>query len=155
MEKPDINDFVILDLDGTLCNTAHREHLARARQWEEFHSLLEDDTINEGVATATACFAYSGLKVIVLTGRPERFRKRTEYWLAKHRVSVHITAILMRSDDDYRPDGDMKADWLARFFGSLEDARRHVLCILDDRDKVVEDLRNKGFMCWQVQPGGY
>jgi len=148
-------EFVVIDLDGTLCNSAHREHFAKNKDWEEFHSLLHEDRVNEDVRQAMESFSFFGMKLIILTGRPEKYRKATNDWLDKNNLSNYVTAILMRSNDDYRSDGDMKADWLARFFGGLEEALRNVLFILDDRDSVVEDLRNKGFRCWQVQVGGY
>lgn len=160
--------FIVVDMDGTLADSAHREHLAVAKQWDDFHAGIPDDkphwdvhtlleVINSGILTAD-------VEVILLTGRNERYRKVTEAWLLKHRVkSDHL---LMRPNDDWRSDHVLKPKLLVDFItgcdqdqvwteGQLEAAKAAVWFILEDRDKVVEAWRNLGFRCWQTQPGGY
>src|ERR1044071_9234046 len=35
--------FIVVDLDGTVCDCAHRVHLAQAKQWDEFHAGIPHD----------------------------------------------------------------------------------------------------------------
>lgn len=146
-------NIVIVDLDGTLCNSAHREHHAVAKEWELFHSKLKEDKPHEDVATLIKAMSRLGYRCYGLTGRNEQHRSATINWLADNWVQLDV--LLMRPDNDWRPDHELKPAMLQEAFGGLDLARERVLMILEDRDKVVEAWRNLGFRCWQVQPGGY
>jgi FMN phosphatase YigB (HAD superfamily) len=139
---------IVVDLDGTLCNSKHREHLAQAGQWDEFHSLLADDKPWGDVwqLIADLCGKYY---IIGLTGRNEKYRLKTVQWLDKY--EIELDNLLMRPDFDPRPDHELKPQLLAEA-GVLPE---EVLFVLEDRDKVVEAWRNWGYNCWQVRPGGY
>lgn len=147
--------IVVVDLDGTLADASHREHLARAKMWDEFHAGLSEDKPREGVAWLLRLLHRDPeVCVVACTGRPERYRLATYKWLAAN--DIHgIDDIVMRPNDDYRSDAELKPailrDWIAAFIPE----GAHVMMILDDRDKVVEAWRNAGYECWQVQPGGY
>lgn len=170
--QPDLFErrFIVVDLDGTLCDSAHREHLARAKEWDEFHAGIPDDLPHWDVVdllTVLDCSLntmVADMEVIALTGRNERYRLTTEAWLNKHRIKVDH--LLMRPNDDWRSDDLLKPKLLVDFAAGcpaeqvwsqehIEDAKRKVWFILEDRDKVVEAWRNLGFRCWQTQPGGY
>lgn len=167
--------FVVVDLDGTLCDSAHREHLAVAKQWDEFHSLLGEDRPHQDVAdlleVLNTGILTADLEVILLTGRNERYRGQTEAWLLKNRIkSDHL---LMRPDYNFISDHLLKPSMLYAFLAGTsidewaepvdddqakieyERAKQQVWFILEDRDKVVEAWRNMGLRCWQTQPGGY
>ncbi len=144
--------IVVVDLDGTLCNSSKREHLAQAGLWDEFHSCLDADEpwsdVKHLVSQMTDDRGY-GTYVLGLTGRNERYREATLTWLSKH--EIWLDALLMRPDDNYQSDHELKPQMLADRGISKDD----VWFILEDRDKVVEAWRNLGYNCWQVRPGGY
>jgi hypothetical protein len=144
---------IIVDLDGTLCDSAHRDHLAMAGLWEEFHSGLTDDKVHKDVAEVITIMSDAGYLIIGLTGRNEKFRYKTLGWLGLNKIS--LDHLIMRPDNNYQSDYTLKPRMLADQFGSQESALNNVLMILEDRDKVVEAWRNLGYRCWQVQPGGY
>lgn len=150
-------NLVVVDLDGTLCDSAHRDHLARAGEWNEFHGALMNDEPHEAVARLVAILAGSEQELIVLglTGRNERYRMATNNWLAAH--DIVLDDLLMRPDNDFTSDHELKPQmleaWCQDEWGRA--ALDSVLFILEDRDKVVEAWRNLGFICWQTQPGGY
>lgn len=144
---------IIIDLDGTLCNSAHREELARNREWEAFHDLLIHDQPHDDVVEFMRA-ADDLNKMIALTGRPEKYRNLTLEWLNKNELNL-FEQLIMRPDDDWRSDHVLKPEMLFTYFGSKEKALESVLVILEDRDRLVEEWRNLGFRCWQVQPGGY
>lgn len=166
--------YIVVDLDGTLCDSAHREHLARAKQWDEFHAGIPDDKPHWDVVDLLEVIATSinsktsDLEVIALTGRNERYRIPTMKWLQHYRIKVDH--LLMRPDDNWMSDHDLKPrllvdyiiakDWTDLTEEQLRDAASNVVAskvwfILEDRDKVVEAWRDLGFRCWQTQPGGY
>ncbi len=148
--KPNI---VVCDLDGTLCNSAHREHLARHGEWAQFHMLLTADQPHEDVRAVVNTLQRAGNYIVGLTGRIERWRPATLDWLRNHNVA--LDDLLMRPDDDFTPDVKLKPRLVLGMFGSPDVARQEVLLILEDRDRMVEEWRNLGFRCWQTQPGGY
>jgi hypothetical protein len=152
-EKRVARDIIIVDLDGTLCNSGHREHHAQAKEWDLFHSKLVEDKPNVDVAEVVAGMQAWGCKAYGLTGRNEAHRPATMKWLAAN--GVELDALVMRPDNDWRPDHELKPAALHAVFGTMEIALSRVLFILEDRDRVVEAWRNLGFKCWQVQPGGY
>lgn len=144
---------IIVDLDGTLCDSAHRDHLAQAGLWDDFHSALTDDKLHKDVAETIDIMSDAGYMIVGLTGRNEKYRYKTLGWLQLNKVSLDL--LIMRPDNNYESDHVLKPRMLADHFGTQENALKHVAFILEDRDKVVEAWRNHGFRCWQVQPGGY
>lgn len=160
--------FLVVDLDGTLSDSAHRDHLAVAKEWDEFHSKLVEDEPHWDVADLLSVISDSfhpvctNLQIVALTGRNERYRIATEQWMLKH--SIKVDHLLMRPDHNWASDHDLKPQMLVDFVlgegeGTFDlrakEAARKVWFILEDRDKVVEAWRNLGFRCWQTQMGGY
>lgn len=148
-------NIVIVDLDGTLCNSAHREHLARAGEWEQFHSLLMEDLPWPDVQRLIEVINNDPnmYKVIGLTGRNERYRLMTIKWLTKHKVLLE--ELLMRPDNDFQSDADLKPGLLDEFLERRGMTHADVWVIIEDRDKMVEAWRNLGHFCWQPRGGGY
>jgi hypothetical protein len=146
--------IIVVDLDGTLCNSGHREHLARAKQWDEFHSLLSEDEPWPDVAKFISSFDIADDTIFIgLTGRNERYRPATLDWLFKH--DLHLDSLLMRPDNDFNPDHELKPQMLDRWLESEGLTHADVWLILEDREKVVEAWRNIGHNCWQVRASGY
>jgi hypothetical protein len=144
-------NIIVIDLDGTLCDNRQREHLAVAKLWDDFHAGIPDDAPHEDVRwlmDQLSCILYNNIQLVALTGRPEKHRKPTLEWMARHNVMVD--ELIMRPDNDWSPDHELKPRLLAAAF-----PKEQVRFILDDRDRVVEGWRNAGYNCWQVRPGGY
>ena len=146
-------NYVIIDLDGTLCNDSHRKEWAEAKQWDEYHSRLLGDPVHEDVATALSTFQEAGKTVMIFSGRPEAYRHHTQIWLLRHNIDVAV--IMMRGVNDYRKAEEVKLGHLTTMFNSIEEAKEQILVIFEDNDKVVQWWRDLGFRCWQVAPGGY
>jgi hypothetical protein len=149
-------NFIICDLDGTLSLSSHRAHLAQQGLWDAFHEAGKDDELNEAVAWfLDNASRFGNAIVIVLTGRNEHYRGMTDDWFARHRLMNVIDHLIMRPDNDYSHDIDLKPEMLFNHFGDREIARKSVGVILEDRDKMVERWRDLGFDCWQVAVGTY
>lgn len=147
-------NWIVVDLDGTLCDCSHRVHWAQAKQWDEFHSGIMEDRLHEDVARLIELFS-EDCDVMICTGRNERYRDITEKWMSITGIAHHISAFLMRPDEDFTPDHELKVRLVADYFGSINFALGAVLMVLDDRDKVVQAWRDAGFRCWQVAAGAY
>lgn len=146
--------WIIVDLDGTLCDCSHRVHWAQAKEWDSFHSGIMEDEMNEDVFTAIKCLS-NCCNILVCTGRDERQILVTQRWMNQKGVSQFIDQMIFRPEGDFTPDHELKPRMVAEFFGGEEAAKEAVLFVLDDRDKVVEAWRNSGYKCWQVQVGSY
>lgn len=155
--------YVFCDLDGTLCDCKHRQHLAQAGQWDEFHSLLEKDGVRQDVLSfldMILSLRMNGLeapKIVFLTGRPQTVEQQTMLWLLDAAAMFPVDdyeTILMRPENDFRSDTVLKEELLQEFLADKNVTPSAVL-ILDDRDKVVAHLRDKGYNVWQIQEGAF
>lgn len=146
---------LIVDIDGTLADSAWRNSWAQAGEWDEFHERSIEDSPRRDVADLIIHMVPINWDVIICTGRPSNYRRLTLDWLDKHDLSPFVDELLMRPAYDYRPDAEVKRELVERHFGGWEVAQERVAFVLEDRDKVCDMWRNHGLVCWQVQPGGY
>lgn len=154
---------IILDLDGTVADCRHRQHFAQAGEWDDFHKRCEHDATFSAVAdlvrtlnnttTTGAGIDADVIEFVALTGRTEDYRKQTIDWLQNH--DLFVDHLLMRQSNDFKSDVEMKIELLELHYGSKEKVLSSVWFVLEDRDKVVDGLRNYGLEVWQVRPGGY
>lgn len=142
--------WIICDKDGTLANCSWRAPLIP--DWDAFHAVAVEDKPYPEVVELINCLSLYH-PVLILTGTPIRHKGATQVWLNKH--SVEHTDISMRPDTDYSSDPECKWKQAVTFFGSEEAVRERVLCVFDDREKVVEMWRNKGLVCLQPRLGDY
>jgi len=162
-------NVVICDLDGTLADVNHRLHYIKnpdgtlkpyaERDWDSFNAAC-DDAPNRDVIQIleslilghnSGCMVCGAVEreVYILSGRNEVTRRRTVKWLKKYVYSYldYDTHLIMRKADDRRPDTEVKLE-MVRELGLTPD---DVLCILDDRQCVVDMWRENGFRCLQVE----
>lgn len=148
--KPTI---VVVDLDGTLCNTGHRDHLAIAGQWDAFHGLMLEDEPWPDVQQMLALLDGAGYTVVGLTARPEKYRNQTMNWLDVY--DINLDSLIMRPSDDWRRSEDLKPALLDDWLEAQSKAHSDIWFLLEDRDKVTERWRNLGHNCWSVRASGY
>ena len=132
--------FGVLDIDGVLADVRHRVHhvARRPKDWSAFFAAAPaDPVLPEGVAVAEQ-LVDEGLSVVYLTGRPERCRRDTETWLARH--GLPDGPLHMRRDRDRRPARMTKLEVLRRLSSAGE-----VAVVVDDDSAVVDLLRRNGF----------
>ncbi|MGA6175428.1 LNS2 domain-containing protein [Streptomyces sp. NPDC012600] len=135
----DPRPLAVFDLDGTLADTAHRQHFLEGakRDWNGFFAAAPDDPpLAEGVALALG--SAEECEVVYLTGRPERCRRDTVEWLS--RQGLPEGQLFMRRDDDRRPARRTKLDILRRLSRSSE-----VRMLVDDDELVCDAAELAGF----------
>lgn len=141
--------WVICDIDGTIADTSRREHLVP--DWDAFHADMENDP--PFLDTIQLLSHLSGnYRVLMLTGRPEKYRTPTIRWLKRHEIYHEL---VMRPDSDFNKAPILKWNILCERFGGDEGVLGNVFMVIDDQDKIVEHFRNKGLFVIQPRIGSY
>jgi len=134
-----LDKAIISDIDGTLAIVTDRSPYDTA--------LCGQDKLNVDVATILTIYKAAGYKILLVTGREDRYRPQTEEWLEKH--NIEYGNLWMRKTRDRRKDYDVKKE----IYYSHINGRYYVQFILDDRDQVVDFWRATGLSCFQVNYG--
>jgi phosphoglycolate phosphatase-like HAD superfamily hydrolase len=149
---------VIFDLDGTLANIETRRGISIKENGKMDWDILFDpnnislDTPNRPVITMAKLLKESGHRIVILSGRSKVTKDATRDWLKQFDVPFDV--LKMRPDNKefkFMPDDQLKKLWLDQLFPNTED----VLCVFDDRDKVVKMWRENGLSCLQVAEGNF
>ena len=129
----------IFDVDGTLANVDPYLHHVRGsnRDYEAFHEASIDALPNIEVVEMLNHAFFDQMHVIIVTSRKEKWRGLTSYWLAKNDIGHH--ALYMRSDDDNRPDYEVKKDILLKIKNHW-----NVIHAVDDNPNVIRLWENYG-----------
>jgi hypothetical protein len=137
---------IIFDIDGTLANGAHRRHHLEQtpKDWDSYQAQAHLDSCHEPVAVLARSLPLLAHRVILCTGRGEHERTVTEEWLRRYQIPY--AALYMRTQGDYRPDDEIKAELLEKMW---RDGFEPEL-VFEDRDRVVKMWRGKGLVCCQV-----
>jgi FMN phosphatase YigB (HAD superfamily) len=137
---------VIFDLDGTLVDISHRRvWLNQAPpDWKRFNESMGEDVPNKPIVSLyRALWAIERFELMLVSGRNERFRKLTEQWLTWNEIP--FTDLLMRADNDFRPDHVVKQEILDELIRS----GKVIEFAVDDRQQVVDMWRRNGLTCLQ------
>lgn len=149
--------ILILDLDGTLYDNRHRNHLAPrglaarlAVSWEPWHAACADDTLIEPVAAVARSMAADGWLCYVITRRSDTQRYVTQARL--HADKVPFVAAEFASQYDNRPAEDFKADIVRNLRANLARFNHTECCIvaLEDDERVVCALEAEGVTTLRV-----
>lgn len=148
----------VFDIDGTLALLDQRRHLYYSNdpdKWRKFYEACDTDTPNEPVIKTLNALLDSGAEVWLFTGRMEYVKQKTVAWLEQH-TALAITdeqhELVMRREDDLRPDYLVKADMYAQM---LECDKQRLVGVFEDRLRVVEMWRRLGVTCFQVSDGRF
>ena len=136
---------IIFDLDGTLCDCEHRVHFMRERpkHRDEFHSACIFDTVIAATRTLIEMAEEKGIKVILLSARPIRFKALSEEWLAKN--NIHYDQLIL-SSYPHLSDPEYKL----KMYKELIEPFYEVIFAVDDRDTVVAMWRENGITCFDI-----
>jgi hypothetical protein len=122
----------IFDVDGTLANVDPYLHHVRGsnRDYEAFHEASIDALPNVDVVEMLNNAVADRHAIIVVTSRKDKWRGLTSLWLMKNNLRSH--ALFMRSDEDNRPDYEVKKDILDKI-----DKHWKVVHAIDDNPNVI------------------
>lgn len=136
-------DTVVFDIDGTLADISHRIHYIQKSppDYDAFFAHVGGDRLNVWCAELIAAL-HPKYRVILISGRPVSTREDTERWLVDNNVPYH-ELVLVRGNKDYRPDDQLKREWLKKH------GKERILFTVDDRQRVVDMWRDEGLVCLQ------
>lgn len=153
---------VLCDLDGTLA-------LIHNRSPYDASDCDIKDLPNWSVIETIIAHYKAGRKIIFCSGREDKYRPETVRFIEKYCRSVNMSEyeilnatveptpepiqyqLFMRKTDDFRKDSIIKEE----IYQNEIEGKCNVLCVLDDRNQVVEFWRSKGLTCFQVAPGDF
>lgn len=143
--------WVVFDVDGTLSNDAHRNHIARTKptNWDLYHERCVGDVPYEPIVELLRAMRAFHYRIALCTGRPDTYRKVTEDWMDTWGIAYD--KLLMRPRDNHVRDFTMKPDLILTAKLYPED----VLFIVEDRTRMVEAWRDLGYTCLQVREGNF
>lgn len=146
---------VIFDLDGTLALIDKRRALAAKPNgkinWKTFFAPenIALDEPNIPVIKSFHAMKAAGFRVGIFSGRDSISRNETEQWLAENGIQPDF--LFMRAQGSFTPDDVLKKEWLDQEMA----AGHEIMCVFDDRDKVVKMWRENGISCFQVAEGSF
>jgi phosphoglycolate phosphatase-like HAD superfamily hydrolase len=145
--------IIIFDIDGTLADNSHRQHLIKEAGWDAFFDECDKDQPIKHIQHVIYALEGQGRsQIIFVTGRPERVREKTRVWLDDcYGFYPDRESLLMRADGDHRPDHVVKEEILDRL---IQDGRKPDM-VFDDRNEVVKMWRRRGIPCLQVAEGDF
>ena len=153
-------DIVIFDLDGTLADIEQRRKISTKdngkMDWDKFFdpANISLDQPNFPVIKMAQALDDQGFKVVIFSGRSKATKDATKDWL--NQFGVPFSVLKMRPTGNqfqFMPDDKLKKMWLDDLFPG--DKKDRILCIFDDRQKVVDMWRDNGLSCFQVAPGNF
>jgi NLI interacting factor-like phosphatase len=138
--------IVLVDMDGTLADSRHREHFVtgKRKNWKAFFEAMDADKPNPAIRDWVRQLA-ADHEIVIVTGRPQEYLPNTVDWLRHY--DIPFQQVLMRSAGDHRPDYVVKEEML-----SLLPLER-VAFVLDDRESVCEMFTRRGLLCHRVIEG--
>jgi len=147
--------IVIFDLDGTLAIIDKRRAKATKpdgkMNWQTFFAPenIQLDEPNWPVIESFKAMQAAGFIVGIFSGRDDISRQETMDWLTQHGIDPQF--LRMRRNGSFVPDDKLKKLWLDEILANGNE----VMCVFDDRDKVVKMWRDNGISCFQVAEGQF
>jgi phosphoglycolate phosphatase-like HAD superfamily hydrolase len=135
----DPRPYAVIDIDGVLADVRHRlSYLAtRPKDWDGFFAAApQDPPLAEGLAVARHLAVDHQL--VILSGRPERYRSATVTWLREHHLPTE--SLLLRRDGDRRPSRVTKIEALRNLSLTGD-----VAILVDDDPAVCAAAESAGF----------
>lgn len=151
-----MKNIIVFDLDGTLANCEHRlaHILQKPKDWTSFFAAcIKDEPIDHMIrifkAIGATAVSHPHYQRWIVSGRSDECREDTEKWLGRHVGSYDY--LIMRKAGDHTDDDVLKISWLND--GTIPKER--ILCVFDDRARVVNAWRSEGIPCYQVAAGDF
>ena len=144
-ENPVIQDIslphaILVDVDGTL-----------AHMWDRGPydtSKYSEDTVDTHIRYLVNTLSLAQNKIIICSWREDTYREITEKRLKDNWIPYD--GIYMRPAGDKREDSIIKREILEKIVKEY-----YVVCVFDDRNRVVEMWRDAGLKCLQVADGNF
>jgi hypothetical protein len=150
---------ILFDLDGTLADVSHAQHLImdksriNSESWDKFYLECTKGKPIAPIIMVMHSLMDSGHVVEIWTGRSGAVARETAEWLgAQAGVDPGMSLnIRMREVGDHTPDVELKEHWLDEELAM----GNKIDLVFEDRSRVVAMWRRRGIVCCQVAPGDF
>ena len=105
--------------------------------WDEFYKGISKDQINHWCLELMQAMRLRDYKILIVTGRGERYHDLTIEWLTRHKII--FDEIFERKSGDRRPDSEVKKE----IYHQKIKANYNILFVVDDRASVVKMWRDE------------
>lgn len=155
-----MKNIAIFDLDGTLANIEHRLHYIEPTlaakvndlvrpNWPAFFAACDrDEPIHEIIEIMLALHSV-GVEIWIVSGRSDAVIIQTRDWLRRH--AFVPDKLLLRPSDNHESDEKLKENWIKD--GTIKVDQ--VMCVFEDRKRVVDMWRRNGLRVLQVAEGEF
>ena len=148
-------EAAIFDLDGTLCDVRLvRKYVVVPegskgfkRDFDRFHRESLHCPPHTRVKEAAKSLRDAGFRILIVSGREERWSNLTRQWLA--RWDIEFDAFFLRPAKDYRPDNEIKSE-----IGRLIRQTYIPIAAFDDRDDIIGVWQELGIATIRVRDDG-
>ena len=153
---------IVVDIDGTVADNVHRQHLAPSKSeqesdsdaWRSFHEASVNDTPVEHVCMMVEALRQFGMQVVFLTARPEWSRSITTDWLRRNVVEDQQFQLAMRPNDSVEKASQLKPRLLRSLFYSDAEMTTRVFMVLEDSESNAQAFESMGLPVLRVRGYG-
>jgi phosphoglycolate phosphatase-like HAD superfamily hydrolase len=138
--------IIILDIDHTISNSFWRDYMIGGVPWDEYHSSSKDDKPFPKVLKLVNDLAAMDYFIVAVTGRNEKFRSLTIYWILNNQI--HIDELLMRPDDDFRKNSELKVALISKRFNNNY---RDIHFAIEDNEDACLAYKELGITTLQIR----
>jgi uncharacterized HAD superfamily protein len=140
----------VVDIDGVLSDAASRQHYLEAsrQDWRAFFDACGEDPVIEEMKVLLELLD-SGLRIVLLTARPERISHITEGWLRRYHIRWDV--LILRGWGDY----ELSRDFKEATVGELRDYGFELKIAFEDDRRNVVMFRRAGVPCVYFHSGYY
>lgn len=130
--------IVLVDIDGTLADGEHREHLVKGpkKDWDAYYKLLSADFPHEHIVKWVYHLSENHT-IVIVSGRPDTYQRETLFWL-REVAKVPFDWLFMRAGSDKREDSIVKKEILDKI------PKEKIAFVIDDRPRVIRMWRENG-----------
>jgi hypothetical protein len=136
-----MNKVVLVDIDGTVAHRTNRDPYE--------YDKVGFDTPDNNVIEVIESLWKSSHTLMFITGREDSCYEETYKWLVNN--CPPFSKLYMRKTGDYRSDVEVKKEIYDNNIKNIF----NVLCVIDDRQSVVDMWRQIGLTCLQVDYGDF
>lgn len=133
----------VIDLDGSISDNSHREHLIEGenKRWREYLQKASEDEANDEVLDFVQELS-EDYKIVILTCRSDEVKEETVKWLSEHEIPFDDLIMLPEGRWELS-DSEFKRD-------KLQEIKNPTIAI-DDKKENCEMFREEGLKVYAVK----
>jgi hypothetical protein len=138
--------IIVIDIDHTVADAFWRDSMIGVNTWDEYYENGKYDKPFKNVSNLINNLSAAGYVFIGFTGRPEKFRGMTVGWLVRNKID--IDTILMRPDDDYTKNSELKIRLVKDHF---KENLHTIHFVIDDNEESILEFYKLGIPTLQIR----